>query len=176
MDWNPYAFTIWEVTLRKERDSVTHSIVSDSLWPHGPQPSRLLCPWNSPDKNTGVGSHSLLQGIFLDPGIKAKPPTLQADSLLSEPHGKPKNSACNAGDTGSIPVLGRPPGEGNGYLLQYSCLENRWTEEFDGLQSMELQRVGHDWMTNTFWGEGEVRRVTKEIMLYYMSEKYLREI
>ena len=32
--------------------------------------------------------------------------------------------ACNAGDLGSIPGLGRPPGEGNGNLLQYSCLEN----------------------------------------------------
>ena len=29
----------------------------------------LLCPWNSPDKNTGVGSHSLLQGIFLTQGL-----------------------------------------------------------------------------------------------------------
>ena len=32
--------------------------------------------------------------------------------------------ACNAGDLGSIPGLGRPPGEGNGNLLQYSCQEN----------------------------------------------------
>ena len=38
--------------------------VSDSLWPHGLQPTRLLCPWDSLGKNTGVGSHSLLQGIF----------------------------------------------------------------------------------------------------------------
>ena len=35
-----------------------------------------------------------------------------------------KESACNAGDPGSIPGLGRSPGEGNGYPLQYSCLEN----------------------------------------------------
>ena len=35
-----------------------------------------------------------------------------------------KASACNAGDLGSIPGLGRPPGEGNGNPLQYSCLEN----------------------------------------------------
>ena len=34
--------------------------MSDSLWPHGP--SRLLCPWGSPSKNTGVGCHFLLQG------------------------------------------------------------------------------------------------------------------
>ena len=37
----------------------SHSVVSDSLWPHG-----LYSPWNSPDQNTGVGSCSLLQGIF----------------------------------------------------------------------------------------------------------------
>ena len=35
-----------------------------------------------------------------------------------------KESACNSGDTGLIPGLGRSPGEGNGYLLRYSCLEN----------------------------------------------------
>ena len=36
-----------------------------------------------------------------------------------------KESAHNAGDTGSIPGLGRLPGEGNGYPLQYTCLKNR---------------------------------------------------
>ena len=35
-----------------------------------------------------------------------------------------KESACNAGDSGSIPGLGRSAGEGNGHPLQYSCLEN----------------------------------------------------
>ena len=35
-----------------------------------------------------------------------------------------KVSVCNAGDPGSIPELGRSPGEGNGSPLQYSCLEN----------------------------------------------------
>ena len=40
------------------------------------------------------------------------------DSLIS------KESACNTRDPGSIPGLGRPPGEQNGYLLQYSGLEN----------------------------------------------------
>ena len=42
--------------------------MSDSLRPYGLQPCRLLCPGNSPGKNTGVGSHSLLQGIFLTQG------------------------------------------------------------------------------------------------------------
>ena len=40
------------------------SVLSNSLRPHRLKPSRLLCPWDSPSKNTGVGSHSLLQGIF----------------------------------------------------------------------------------------------------------------
>ena len=36
------------------------SVVSDSLRPYRPQPARLLCPWDSPGKNTGVGCHFLL--------------------------------------------------------------------------------------------------------------------
>ena len=50
-----------------------------------------------------------------------------------------KESACSAGDPGSIPGSGRFPGEGNGYPLQYSCLENSITEEAGGLQSMGSQ-------------------------------------
>ena len=37
------------------------SVVSDSLWPHGLQSARLLCPWDSPGKNTAVGCHFFLQ-------------------------------------------------------------------------------------------------------------------
>ena len=43
----------------RETESESCSVMSDSLWPHG-----LYSPWNSPDQNTGVGSLSLLQGIF----------------------------------------------------------------------------------------------------------------
>ena len=38
--------------------------MSDSLQTHGLQPARILCPWNSPGKNTGVGCYSLFQKIF----------------------------------------------------------------------------------------------------------------
>ena len=44
--------------------SVSHSVVSSSLRSHGLKPTRLLYPWNSPGKNSGMGSCSLLQGIF----------------------------------------------------------------------------------------------------------------
>ena len=55
-----------------------------------------------------------------------------------------KESAFNAGDLGLIPRSGGSPGEGNGNPLQYSCLENFTEEEPDRLQSMGLQRTGHD--------------------------------
>ena len=42
-----------------------------------------------------------------------------------------KQSTCNAGDLGSIPGLGRSPGEGKGYLLQYSGLENSMDSPWD---------------------------------------------
>ena len=47
-------------------NSISRSVVSDSLWPHGLWPSILLCPWDSPGKNTGVDCHChcLLQRIF----------------------------------------------------------------------------------------------------------------
>ena len=50
-------------------------------------PARFLCPWNSPGKNTGVGSDSLLLGIF--PTQEFNLGLLQADYLLSESAGKP---------------------------------------------------------------------------------------
>ena len=42
----------------------SRSIVSDSLWPHGLYPTRLLCPWDFPGNSPGMGCHFLLQGIF----------------------------------------------------------------------------------------------------------------
>ena len=109
----------------------------------------LYSPWNFLGQNTGVGSLSVLQGIFPAQGsIESRSLTLQGDSLPAEPPGKPKNtgvgslsllqqifltqelnwglldSTCNAGNMGLIPGLGRCPGEGKGYPLQCSGLEH----------------------------------------------------
>ena len=59
-----------------------------------------------------------------------------------------KESACNAGDLGSIPGSGRSPGEGNVNPFQYPCLENSMDRGAYGLQSMGSQRAGHKWATN----------------------------
>ena len=66
------------------------SVMSESFRPHGLLPTRLLCPWSSPGRNTEVGSHSLLQGTFPTQGSNPCP-TLQADSFTvwatKETHG-----------------------------------------------------------------------------------------
>ena len=77
---------------------LTHSVILDSLQPQGVHPARLHCPWNFPDKNTGVGCHFLLQANFLIQGLN---PCLlcilhwQADSLPLVPPGKLKKWLCS---------------------------------------------------------------------------------
>ena len=72
--------------------SVSRSVTSDSLQPQGLEPTRFICPRDSPGKNTGVSCHSLLQGIFptqrFNPGLLH---CLQAGSLPSELRGSPPN-------------------------------------------------------------------------------------
>ena len=62
------------------------SVVSNSLRPYGPQPARLLCPWDSPGKNTGVGCHAVLPRDLSNPGIE--PASLTSPAL--GPPGKPQ--------------------------------------------------------------------------------------
>ena len=78
------------------------SVMSDSLLPYGLWPARLLCPWDSPGKNTGVGCHVFLQRIFStqwsNPGLLY----WQADSLLLW---KPPNTLQKAAKTISMYYL-----------------------------------------------------------------------
>ena len=61
-------------------DSESHSVVSNSWQTDGLQPTRLPCPWNSPGQNTGVGSHSVLQGI--SPAQRSNPGLLHCRQIL----------------------------------------------------------------------------------------------
>ena len=58
-----------------------------------------------------------------------------------------KESACNAGDLGSIPGSGRSPEEGNGIRSSILAWRIPWTEEPGGFQSRGSQRASHDWVT-----------------------------
>ena len=94
----------WFISQKAKTRSKTESerencaVVSDSLQSYG-----LYSPWNSPGQNTGVGSLSLLQGIFptqgSNPGLSL---VLQVDSLPAEPQGKPKSTGV-----GSLSLLQR---------------------------------------------------------------------
>ena len=103
-----------------------------------------LCLCNSPSKNTGVGCHALLQGIFLSQGLNLSP-ALQADSL-------PWTAACPWGLEESdmterlhfhfsLSCIG----EGNGNPLQCSCLENpiKWVLwELQGVNQLRMASTG----------------------------------
>ena len=69
-----FSFLLWHVlaTLHFSVDYLPagRSVMSAVCDPHGLQPARLLCPLDSPGENTGVGCHSLLQGIFPTQGSK----------------------------------------------------------------------------------------------------------
>ena len=90
--WAPYAILAsnmsCRITFKVRSENVSCTVVSDSLRPHGLYPARLLCPWNSPGKNIGVGKLFPSPGDLPDPRIKSKSPTSQADSLPFESPGK----------------------------------------------------------------------------------------
>ena len=70
------------------------SVTSDSLQPHGRR-SLAGWPWDAPGRNTGVGRHALLQGVFPTQGPSLHRPHGEAGALPSEPPGKPRcRSAC----------------------------------------------------------------------------------
>ena len=81
---------------------------------------------------------------------------------------KRKEFTCDVGDLGSIPGLGRSPGEGNGYQLQYSGLENSMDR---GDRQATVHGVTHDWATFTF-----TFRYADDISLMAESEEELKSL
>ena len=136
----------------------------DSLLPHGLQPTRLLCAWNFPGKNTGVGCHFLLQGVFLIQGSNFCLLRLlysQVDSLPLCHLGSDiiflwqivldwnRNHSLKVEKTEDEMVgwqyrldwheFEQDPGVGDGQGRLVCCCP--WG----------LQRVGHDWVTKLNW-------------------------
>ena len=111
-------------------------------WRRQWQPTPVLSPGKS---------HGWWSLVGYSPwGLKESDMTEQLH-FTSLPVAQKAESACNVGDLGSVPGLGRPPGEGNGNLLQYSCLENSTDSQAWQATVFRLQRVGHDWATNTYY-------------------------
>ena len=128
------------------------------MQPHTRQPNRLLCPWDSPGKNTGVGWHFLLQCMK----VKSESEVTQSCPTLSDPMdcSLPGSSVCGilqarVLDCGAIAFfqvrsLGWEDSLEKEMVTHSSTLA--WkipqTEEPGRLQSMGLLRVGHDWATS----------------------------
>ena len=105
--------------------------------PHGLQPARLLCPWDSAGKNTGVSCHSLLQGIF--PTQEMNPGLLHCRQILYRLSYK-GSPTLSQGLQNICYTLG-------GRLAPHSSTlawKIPWTEEPGGLQSMGSRRVRHN--------------------------------
>ena len=85
---------------------LSRSIVPDSLQPHGLQPVRLLCPWGFSRQEYWSGL-PCPPGDHSNPGIEPRSPALQADSLPSEPPGKPKNA--EVGSPSLLQQIGADP-------------------------------------------------------------------
>ena len=82
-------FSFQQPSLSRATLSVhSFQVMSDSLRPSELQPTKLLCPWDSPGKNNGVGSRPSPEGLP-NPETELRSPEMQADSLPSEPPGKP---------------------------------------------------------------------------------------
>ena len=128
------------------------------LWPHGPWPARLLCPWNFPGKNTGVGCHFLLQWEMRDSKVRVgmgrghcKDLTFYFCSVtLSCP------TLCDPMDT-RLPC----PWPFPGHKLNVSCSLSQWchsttssSDLFSEVNRQPLQTFKHRWDTITkrnFW-------------------------
>ena len=74
--------------LQRKKVKLLFAEVSDSLWPHGLQPARLLCPWGFSRQDYWSGLPCPPPGDLPNSGTEPGSPALQADSLLSEPSGK----------------------------------------------------------------------------------------
>ena len=112
------------------------SIVSDSLQPHGLEPTRLLCPWASPGKNTGLGSHFLLHGIFPTQGSNLRLLHCQAGSLPLVPcwaKGYCGGSSSHHPTEHSQPILHVKSGPAKGFwrFLHFSVYSFYSMEEND---------------------------------------------
>ena len=113
--------------------SESPSVVSDSSRLHG-----LYTPWHSPGRNTGVGSLSLLQGIFPAQGLN---PGLLHCRRLAHEEGIFRNLTLIA----SMFIHLEKKMATHSSILVWRI---PWTEEPGGLQSMGSHRVSHDWATD----------------------------
>ena len=108
----------------------SRSVVSDSQWPHGLQPTRFLCPWDFPGKSTGVGCHCLLRSQVRQGNTAS---TLKGDPLaLSQFIHQVMKTPRNHVERPGVTILANSPrwGPSLGILVfslsSHMCQVSRW--------------------------------------------------
>ena len=104
---------------------VAKSFMSNSLWPYGLSPARLLCPWDSSGKNTRVDCHFLIQGIFSTQGSNPGLPHCRQILYLLHHEGSPNQLYSNIQNKNKINFF-------------YSNIQNK---KF-------LKKTGFHWVSN----------------------------
>ena len=156
------------------QDTRVLSLIGKIPWGRKWQPTPIFQPGKSHGGGVWQATVHEVTGVRYNLATKPPPPPQLFSTCLHKYPGFPggsesKQSACNAGEPGSISGLGRSPGEGNGYPPHYSCLENSMTGEPGGPQSMS-QRVRHDRATNTVTLFTNIHhRVSHYIMFHNVS-------
>ena len=155
-----FVFLLWPCAV------LIHSVVSNSLWPHGLQAARLLCPWKFSREEYWSGLPCPPSGDLLNPGIKPRSSALQGDS---DPPGKPKNTGV-----GSLSLLQGifPTQELNQGLLH--CRWILYQLSYQGSPNWALGNQNYEgkWGREVFsswggghWGSSYCRAVTKMMSL-----------
>ena len=135
------------------------SVMSNFLWPHGIQPARLLCPWDSPGKDTGVDCHFLLQGIFLTQGLSTGPLCLLAGRFFTtsttwEACQNPYIQSNHEENTRGFPVVGHltkhpasTPPNCPGQQNKVWETATDWMDKYNGILENE-KRPRNEWNTD----------------------------
>ena len=159
--WCQVLFWAFYINWSEVKWSESPSVVSNSLWPHG-----LYRPWNSPGQNTGVGSPSLLQGIFITQGSNPVLPQCRQILYQLSHQGSPKilervDYPFSSGSSQNPGIkLGSPALQADSLPAEPQEFRNRWwnrhchylhfTDEETEAQSTKELVQGHpasNWMT-----------------------------
>ena len=171
--FNMYFLKIWDVCVCVCVCVYAHTQEwFDSLWPRGLQPTRLLCPWNFPGKNTGVGCHFLSHRMFPTQGsnlsiLKEISPEYSLEGLMPKLKLQYFGHWCKELTHWKRPwcwerLRAEEEGDNRGWD-SWMTSPTQWTWVWVGfgswcwtgrpgmLRFMGLQRVGHDWVTELNW-------------------------
>ena len=127
---------LWDIQTKVKSESESHSVVSDSLQPHG-----LYNPWNSPGQNTEVDSLSLLQGIFWTQGSNSGLPHWRQILYQLSHKGSPRIL-----EWVGYPFSSRSSGASN--QTRVSCIAGRFLTNW---VISSVQSLSHIWLLATPW-------------------------